>query len=628
MNFIIFPLKLLILLIISKAFFDTISSKDTPLANCFIFLMIIYYFICVILPLLNISFDIIYLLLIVIITLLLISIIIKRKVSFYNTKYVIISMISSLLLAVFSYYYCDFVSLTTNTVGIQNLKEIINGNGPILYDFLYDLLPNNLFIAMEIIPVFVNCCIFIFFFLLLDLILVNTKGTRTDLLSLSSFLVFFIGYPCLKFSYLNYLWIVFPVNIAFTYINRKNIQLSESVFLGSSLFSILLFTKDNYIALIILFLLLIIIEFSGIIKDYKYKLILVTLLVMFLLINQNHINYLIYLLLILFIMILIQKIKFKNIFYYMTIIIFCYLGINYYINNDADLIYYFSKYIFSTNNICIEFLNFQSLKLYILLAYVLMIILCLIHFKKCKFILKEIFLTTLIVFNPYIINIFINGSENVSILLFLLFNSTFIKTLFNMAYKLLKKYKYDNNLLVASFILILYCISSALYPNIFVNYTYYTLEQNPYYRISQVEAEIYKYIYDNNIDFKGNIVSQAPNTEAFFTNITLLDTYSYYSQLSLEETIDSPSNLTNIFSIRPYNDVNNYYYKQERDFDKSIDELKDNDYRYLILDKSQYIQTKFFDSLPLYLFYSGNGYEILIENDLYVLLRLKPSLES
>lgn len=248
-----------------------------------------------------------------------------------------------------------------------------------------------------------------------------------------------------------------------------------------------------------------------------------------------------------------------------------------------------------------------------------MLLVCFIDYQKNQKIINSTLLILLVVFNPLLINYYDNYIYT-NILLMLLVNPFTIMNITNGCNNILKRYNLSGNFILVIAILVLFCSSSTLYPNVYENYE---VDYNRIYRTSNDEYDLYRFIYDNDIDLSNHkIISQAPNTIAYFQNIQLLNDYHYYIELIDSDIIsDAPDNLTNIFAIRNY--VGEQCFKQEIDLEKSIDELKENKYEYLILRKDQAFVTNDEQGyINIYLYYMQNGYDKIYDNYSYALLRL------
>ena len=496
------------------------------------------------------------------------------------------------------------------------LEYYVNNTGNILfYHFFNDI--NTYFhisFSMETIPMFISICTLIYFFLVSDYIRTNHKNKITNTIALLSYFIFFLCYACFRFLYVSYIWLVFPINSVLSYLNKKNINIFDGIVLGISLISITYFIEDTIFAILLMTILLIVVELASKSKDYKHLITTAIVFIIAYITKSLDIILLCYLLVLCIIYIIVRVLKLRNIVSYILIVILA-ISIIYSLINGIYLD--FSQYELMNNTVFIDY--FTNNKMYLFILYFVMLLVCLIDYQKNQKIITSTFLLLLVVFNPLLINYYDNYIYT-NILLMLLVNPFTIMNITNGCINILKRYDLSGNFIVVIAILVLFCSSSTLYPNVYENYEF---DYNRTYRTSNDEYDLYRFIYDNDIELSNHkIVSQAPNTIAYFQNVQLLNEYHYYIELLDSDTVsDTPDNLTNIFAIRDY--VGEQCFKQEIDLEKSIDELKENEYEYLILRRDQTYNTN--DDVGynnLYLYYMWNGYKHIYENNTYVLLQL------
>lgn len=608
-NLIYILISIIGLLTIYKISFDNINKTNTTYALSFCTTIVVFYITIIFSSLLHLTINPIYICILIGIIFLIVSTIYSKKINIYNFKHLLFPIVVGTLAMLYAGKYVHYVSLTGDLDTISFLSSFTNNQTP-FYQFFYSLF--NIFDlnhTINTIPLFNSILVFLYFFFLADSIYIYSHNNTIKIVSFLSYFVFFISFACFKFPYIIYLWIVFPINIIFNYIDYKKISLPDSFIIAIAYLTIFVIINNSIISTIIICLTLIINELSGYRNDVRYKLIMIVGLSTFIFTNLKVNIYTIAVIVLLLLLILVKILKIKNIIYLLALITLTVLII---IKPNFDI---FNLYTLDSSKILIDFLNFESNKKFLIYTYIILLSISIISFKKFKRFNRQIILTLLIVFNPLILKILSTRLSYSFILLFLLFNPKTIELLFTNAYSVMIKYNLSNNFIIASAILVAFCSSSVLYPNIYDIYIY---DDNPIHRMSEDELGVYTYIYDNNIDISGNVVSQAPNTAAYLPNITLLNDYYYYTQLPNNDISDAPNNLTNVFALRQYHDTK--YFNQERNFEEAIEQLSYNNYTYMILRKDQTIIYND-NYLPLYLYYTSY-YNIIYENDTYILMEL------
>ena len=601
-------LFILILTAMIKIGFDNIIDDDISYASTFLILLFLYSI-----------FKSLNIIIILIVIFDIITIIYKKKINYQNFKYLLITIIITIICYKFSSNYCDYISLMSKADIGKYLEYYVNNTGNILfYHFFNDI--NTYFhisFSMETIPMFISICTLIYFFLVSDYIRTNHKNKITNTIALLSYFIFFLCYACFRFLYVSYIWLVFPINSVLSYLNKKNINIFDGIVLGISLISITYFIEDTIFAILLMTILLIVVELASKSKDYKHLITTSIVFIIAYITKSLDIILLCYLLVLCIIYIIVRVLKLRNIVSYILIVILA-ISIIYSLINGIYLD--FSQYELMNNTVFIDY--FTNNKMYLFILYFVMLLVCLIDYQKNQKIITSTFLLLLVVFNPLLINYYDNYIYT-NILLMLLVNPFTIMNITNGCINILKRYDLSGNFIVVIAILVLFCSSNTLYPNV---YDSYETDYNKTYRISNDEYDLYCYIYDNNIDISGHkIISQAPNTIAYFQNIDLLNDYHYYIELLNSEVVgDAPNNLTNIFAVRNY--VGQQLFKQDIDLSKGNDELIVNSYDFLILRKNQaFVTDDEKGYLNVYLYYLQNGYNMIYDNYSYALLQIQQS---
>lgn len=151
-----------------------------------------------------------------------------------------------------------------------------------------------------------------------------------------------------------------------------------------------------------------------------------------------------------------------------------------------------------------------------------------------------------------------------------------------------------------------------------------TEDYNPYYRITNQEVDLYKYV--NEVISKETdrviLLSQIPSTKAYVNDIEL--PYSVYDTRTSDHYADvkqdAPSELMNIFFLRDY--VGQQIYSTNPNYENANELLLSNDIDYLIMRKDQAIDNNDGTYQPIYLNIREIA-DILYENDRYVFMKIR-----
>lgn len=612
---------LLSVLYITCFFLNNVLKYKAGFTHAFIFFLFTIRIISIVLNIYSLEYDPLLIYFIMMVIFLIVSVIANRKnIIFVNHKYLLLSLVIGIAMLVFAMNYCTTISLSSNTNSIQYLGYFSNNDLNIyFYTFFNYFLELFSIKKLEVLNSFIIITTFLFYFLLADFILYYKKDNNKYLIPLLSYFAFFVSFLCLKFNYVAYIWLVFPINLSMIYISKKNLGIFDSLFLAISLFSLLFFFEDEIMSLLLMGIIIMVLDITGTINDNKYKYFLISFLLMRIYFYQQNLTIYLSLIVLLLICVLIQIInirKYFTPFFILSIIVLFINSLYKFINKG------YSLNIINNGLLSIQFIGDNNRLFFITLFYCIMLLICLLSFKKSKKTIYTVLTICFIIFNPMLIYECNNSFATINPLLYVLFNPSIIVMIYSSAAKVLYRYNLNNSLSLALLILSFYCTSNTLYPNIYEkDYLYFdkSKEYNQQYRMEEDELDIYKFMMENDVEITGNMVSQAPNTIAYIKDVNLLNDYYYYIDLLNNKELEkAPNNLTNIFAIRKFNNIR--YFEEDPNYEDSKKELTKQHYDYLLLRKDQYI----LDDLELiYLFYKDNGYKIIYENSTYALLRVK-----
>ena len=163
-------LFILILTTIIKIGFDNIIDDDISYASTFLILLFLYSI-----------FKSLNIIIILIVIFDIITIIYKKKINYQNFKYLLITIIITIICYKFSSNYCDYISLMSKADIGKYLEYYVNNTGNILfYHFFNDInIYFHISFSMESIPMFISICTLIYFFLASDYIRTYHKNKIT-----------------------------------------------------------------------------------------------------------------------------------------------------------------------------------------------------------------------------------------------------------------------------------------------------------------------------------------------------------------------------------------------------------------------------------------------------------------